>query len=172
MLDPQVRAVIDSLMPVRSERHLVNLSRGVLASNQCPVPRGTTVYMVRIPSTWCEQKRWNDILVTLPPDVWMSLAVGAPCVMHDRSEKPRPTRATWQGLSWIRFAVNTAWDLPVADEYSRSGMKVNRYWTEVFVGLPKSTRTMLKYWLNYYKGDGDSVSLTGCKTCEKGSANG
>lgn len=173
MLSPDVQAFLDTLLPLDKETHFLNYSRGLLANDgKCGIDRDLPVYALRIPSTWCEQKRWNDILVTLPPDLWLSMAYGQPAVVHDRSEKARATRAVWQGLSWVRYATNAAWDLPVAAEVSRSGMNVNSYWAEQFHALPKSTRNLLKYWLNFYRGDGSSVNLRGCDTCDKGSANG
>ncbi len=166
MLDKDVQALVAQGAPIRTPKELVNLSRGMLAD--CEIPYDFSPITVRIPSSWCEQKRWGDILNTLPPDLWLAMAVGAPCTMHDRSERQRPSRAMWQGLSWIRYAVNSAWDLPVADEFSRSGMKVNAYWAKQFAELPKPTRNLLRYYLNYYKGDGKSVLLASCHVCEKG----
>lgn len=172
MLSPDVQLVVDAsgLNPRPRVGHLTNLSRGLLS--RCLAHEGDVTCTVRIPSTWCEQKRWDDILVTLPPQMWILMSLSVPLIMHDVSEKPRPTRATWQGLSWIRYAVNSAWDLPVPAEYSRSGVNVSGYWAKVFNGLPRSTRTLLRYYLNFYRGDGSPVSLTGCPVCEKGSVNG
>lgn len=169
MLSPDVQARVDAFpLDSRPRRgHLTNLSRGLLS--HCLAEPGDATCTVRIPSTWCEQKKWNDILVTLPPQMWILMSLSVPLVMHDVSEKPRETRAVWQGLSWIRFAVNCAWDLPVGKEISRSRMNVNPYWAKVFHELPTSTRNLLRYYLNFYRGDGGSVNLKGCDVCGKGS---
>lgn len=103
-----------------------NLSRGVL----CGPPANAR--FMRLQSTWCEQKRWEDILWTTPPDLYYHLALGDTVIVHDQSEKPRLTRAQWQGLSWIRHVVSTTWYGAAEPEFSRSGMLVSGYWEEQY----------------------------------------
>jgi hypothetical protein len=90
-----------------------NLSRGTL----CGPPKDARY--CRIQSTWLEQKRWEDVLLAVPVDMYYHLAQGHKIIVHDQSEKPRLSRAQWQGLSWIRFATNIAWYEASPAEFSR-----------------------------------------------------
>jgi len=143
------------------ETQFVNLTRGLL----CPHIRGgdPTVRFVRIQSTHCEQKRWGDILTSLGAEFYTAAILG-PVVVHDRSEKPRPTRATWQGLSWIRYAVRrTWWDDTRTPEYARSGHMLNGYWDECYRALSKRERNAVRYYRRYAEsGDPAALSIRGC----------
>lgn len=147
-------------------KHYINLSNGWICGCDVPSPHGIT----RIQSTACEQKRWASILDTLGADLLYNLAQGNACVIHDRSEKERETRACWQGLSWIRYATHRAWNpgLPPPSEKSRGGMALNRYWERVYQDLPNSTKHLLKYYRKYYTGG--AVRLYSCYRTQVGLA--
>lgn len=128
--------------------HFRNLSRGFLCG--CSP---SSAHIVRIQSTACEQKRWGAILHEVGGDFLYNLAIGNTCVVHDRSERDRETRACWQGLSWIRYATHRAWrDTAPPPEFSRGGMVITPYWEEQFWGLPRSTRNLLKFYKQFDKG--------------------
>lgn len=142
--------------------HYANLSRGVL----CPVEADR---VIRLQSTWCEQKRWADVLWTTSPDLLYHLAIGDACVIHDQSEKPRQTRACWQGLSWIRYATGRAWYDAADPEFSRTGMNVTPYWQEQYRGLDDRVITYLKAFRKYagiFPGD---LSACNCPQLGEGS---
>lgn len=165
MLAPEIGQAWNSFTPQPAVRHYLNLSRGLLVNH---LPDGSSVNMIRIQSTWCEQKMWARIIDTLPPDFWISMAVGDCLVVHDVSERPRQTRAVWQGLSWIRYAVGRAWGLPEQPELSRSGMTVNKHWDHVYRNLPGSVKNVLKYYGNFFKGQRLPIALVACNTCARG----
>lgn len=124
--------------------HYANLSRGVL----CPcLPPGHGY--VRIQSTACEQKRWGQVALSLGPDVLVRLRRGVNVVIHDVSEKPRVTRAMWQGVPWIRYALRRAWGLPGGKVVSRSGMDVTSYADECWKNLPHTVRKELAYFKKF-----------------------
>jgi hypothetical protein len=133
----------------------VNLSRGLSCSVEQPR------YM-RIQSTWCEQKRWADVLWTLPADAYYHLAQGYRCIVHDQSEKPRQTRAQWQGLSLVRFVCGVAWYETAPAEHSRSGMHISPYWAEQYNGLPERLLTYVARFKEWAVGG--PVRLESC-TC-------
>jgi len=148
-----------------THRRYVNLTRGAL----CPHLRndswsGSADYRyVRIPSTWCEQKEWDRILTTLGADFLMDLAQGVQVSVHDFSERPRETRAMWQGLEWIRYALIRTWypsDESRVAWTSRSGMTVASYWNAQYLRLNRNTVGMLEYYGNFTTGDG--VNLRSC----------
>ena len=63
------------------------------------------VAFVRIQSTWCEQKRYGDIINALSDDLLMNLAIGNECYIFDASRRKRGSRALWQGVNFIRDAL-------------------------------------------------------------------
>ena len=131
--------------------HFRNLTNGLV----CDCPRWD-VYktrVVRIQSTACEQKRWDAVLREVGADLFYCIATGDSCIIHDKSEKNRETRACWQGISWIRYATHRAWrDTEPPPEFSRCGMVVSPYWEQEFRKLPRSTRQMLKYFKKFDRG--------------------
>lgn len=167
MLDPQVSATFADMVRLndRGTRHYGNLSRGLTAVQHLPF--GTYVAAVRIPSTWCEQHLWGRVLETLGAHFYFDLAMGREVLVHDRSEKRRETRAMWQGLSWIRYAVNRAWGLPNGLEFTRNGMFVGDYWEEEWRKLPKRTIALLRYYKDYVTDPNSSVRLYPCGECKE-----
>ncbi|MBF6332449.1 hypothetical protein [Nocardia transvalensis] len=85
--------------------HFANLTRGLL----CPHLVGYEVRYTRIQSTSCEQKRWHDVIFGAGPDLLMTMALGRLAIVHDQSERPRETRAMWQGLVFVRRACEHLW---------------------------------------------------------------
>lgn len=103
----------------------------------------------RIQSTWCEQKLWNQLLLTTPPDMYFHLANRESVIVHDKSEKDRLTRAQWQGLGMIRVACNLAWWGITGPQYSRSGMNVTEYFIDQWVELPPTTQRYIEWFGKY-----------------------
>ena len=64
---------------------------------------------VRIQSTWCEQKKWNDILLDLDYTLLINLCKGNVCYIIDYSNKKESTRALYQGVEWIKFILYKIW---------------------------------------------------------------
>jgi len=122
-------------------RHYANLTNGMF----CPCLRGEADAFCRIQSTHCEQKRWGDVIVGAGPDLLMRLAMGEKCVVHDVSERPRMTRALWQGVPWIRYACERSWGIGVSGVASRSGMNVTSYAEQCYAELSDPVRAHLAY---------------------------
>lgn len=140
--------------------HYANLTNGVICAP-------ANANLTRIPSTWCEQKRWSKVLYGAGADLLATLASGYTCVVHDQSEKQRATRAQWQGLSWLRYACSMAWQLGEPVEYSRNGMDVTGYWRGLWLGLPAADRSWLEYFGDIAQQHGTkSVELEAC-SCER-----
>lgn len=126
--------------------HYLNLSRGQLCAGHVPNP-----HFLRLQSTWCEQKRWADILWTLGPDFYINLARG-PVTVHDVSERPRTTRACWQGLVWVRFACERLWEGPEHPAIGRNGQDMTPYFTGELGRLDDRVRTFVRYFRSHYQG--------------------
>lgn len=118
--------------------HFANLTNGIICAPQ-------NYRFVRIPSTWCEQKRWDRVLYGAGPELLLLAAAGHEIVVHDQSERQRMTRAQWQGLSWLRFACAAAWGLNPQREFSRNGMDVSSYWEAQYARLGDTDRSWLEY---------------------------
>ena len=147
--------------------HYFNLSNGMECviepgyhSDEIEEPRFS-----RIQSTWCEQKRWNDLLLTLPPDMYVQLALGNTVTVHDKSEKDRITRACWQGLALVRVASNLAWFGVTTPEFSRNGMNVTAYFTSVWRDLPETTQRYVRWYRKWIEGDGRMITVDRLGPC-------
>lgn len=137
--------------------HTANLSRGVL----CPhlIDTQPDIFL-RIQSTACEQKRWDQVALSLGPHVLYLLSSGHTIIVHDFSEKPRTTRALWQGVPWIRYALEKAWGLTPSPVISRNGMDVTEYTEECWKSLSDSTKKELGYFSRFSP---KRVSIFGCQ---------
>jgi hypothetical protein len=138
--------------------HYANLTNGRACPHLGEVPDRR---VVRVQSTWCEQKRWGDVALTVGADLLFHLARGETCVVHDVSERDRESRACWQGLSWLRYACSVAWGLPEPAEYVRNGrVYVTHYWRGVWFDLDRKERTYLRRFREWHAGD--PVDLRSC----------
>jgi hypothetical protein len=139
--------------------HYANLSNGL----GCPHLEGHLVppRVVRVQSTWCEQQRWGDVLLTAGADLLYHLARGERCVVHDVSERDRETRACWQGLSWLRWALSRAWGVaPEPEVFKPSGMAAGRFWERTWLGLDDVPRTYAGRFRQWHRGG--PVDLRSC----------
>ena len=145
---------------IREIRHFRNLSKGLLCP--CSTPKYSAL---RIQSTACEQKRWPVILHEAGAELLFTLAQGNIAIVHDRSARSRETRACWQGLSWMRYALFRAWNdqaLVVPSEKSPRGHPLNPYWEAQYALLPRSTRHLLRHFKRYYGLPGQTIYLRSC----------
>lgn len=131
-------------------RHFINLTNGLQAIEEHGLdPRD--VRFIRIQSTWCEQKRWEDILMALSDDFLMQAALGHECVVYDYGAgKPVP-RAVWQGLEWVKFVLRRRWhDEPYMPE-GRAG-PLWTYFGGEYYRLADRTKTRLDYFRKFVDG--------------------
>lgn len=127
--------------------HYQNLTRGKLCHHfKEGRIQPVDVRTLRVQSTHCEQKQWGRILETVGADLLYALTQGTFCIVHDVSEKDRETRACWQGLSWIRYACQRAWEVEPKQEFSRGGVILNPYWEEQWKGLDRKVRHAVIYY--------------------------
>lgn len=85
----------------------INLSSGVawLATDDGPKDWS----FVRIQSTACEQKRWGFIIEDLSYEFLIHAAMGNVCRIWDTSARKKVSRAIYQGLPWVKYAVERVW---------------------------------------------------------------
>lgn len=134
--------------------HFLNLTNGILCAGHAPAPR-----MMRLQSTWCEQKRWSDIILGVPDDLLYHLAVGTSLCVHDRSERPRVTRALWQGVPFVVMSCWASWHGRFGVVRSRSGMDVSAYAGLCYRGLSRTAKSRLRYYERHHEGKEPNVRL-------------
>ena len=75
--------------------HFINLSNGIKAITDYNL---SDYRFIRLQSTTCEQKRWEEILLTISDDFLISLALGYHCIVYDYGANKNVPRDVWQGL--------------------------------------------------------------------------
>lgn len=135
-----------------------NLSRGLLCQHH---QDHTNPHYTRIQSTQLEQKLFSEVLETAGPDLLFHLATGSQILVHDVSEKPRRTRALWQGLPFIRYACERIWGLNTPGCHyreatvprMRNGHNVTAYFEEILrTEIPGSVVRSIRYFQQYWNG--------------------
>jgi len=121
--------------------YFINLTNGLV---YYPDVRDSEHAFIRIQSTACEQKRWEFILNDLDGNLLVNLALGNRCIICD-SGKRGVTRAQWQGVEWIRYALNRAWYNRQTEVNARRH-NVTKYFSDVYASLDKKTIRRLKYY--------------------------
>lgn len=101
---------------------------------------------IRIQSTSCEQKRWDFILQELDYSFLLDLALGNNVTVVDYGANKEVSRACYQGLEWVKFALNKCWFGKETKAFVR-GTDATNYFKECYAKLDR--RTLKK--LNYFK---------------------
>jgi hypothetical protein len=129
-------------------RTYLNLSNGLFAVANPHVQVSSFAGVIRLQSTWCEQKRWAEILDAFSDDILFHLAIGNRCVVIDYGANKEVSRAIWQGLELIKFVISRVW---VSEDYKPQGRAASAYsyFSEVYTNLPASTITRLKYFRKF-----------------------
>jgi hypothetical protein len=122
-------------------RNWINLTNGLQAIRDY----GLTEYNVmRLQSTHCEQKRWADVLASVPDEFLFRLAMGDECRVYDYGARKAVPRAVWQGLEWVRYAVTRRWTGEVVVLTGRA-RTMGRYFAEQYAGLTDREKSRLDY---------------------------
>ncbi len=106
---------------------------------------------IRLQSTACEQKRWEEILLTISDDFLMVAALGNNCIVYDYSSKRQIPRAIWQGLEWIKYVLMRRW---YGQTYMPQGRaaKCAKYFDEQYGKISKRVKTRLDYFGKFTNG--------------------
>lgn len=127
--------------------HYLNLSNGIQALDDYALAPEAVRYL-RIPSTWCEQKLWADVLGCASDDLLMNLALGRKCRVYDYgANKPAP-RALWQGLEWIRYVLHRRW---LGEEVTAVGRAsgARGYFAGEYARLGRRDKARIDYYARY-----------------------
>ena len=125
--------------------HYINLTNGIEAIKEHNL---INYRFIRIQSTHCEQKRWDDILNNISDDFLMNVALGNECIVYDYGANKKISRAVWQGLEWIKFCLYKIW---YDSNYKLEGRsnKSDNYFHEQFINLDKKTLKRIKYYRKF-----------------------
>lgn len=121
--------------------HWINLTNGLQAIRDYGL---TDWRALRLQSTWCEQKRWEDVLAAVPDEMLLRLALGEECRVYDYGARKPASRACWQGLEWVRYALTRRWTGEVLQPAGRAS-SMGPYLDEQYRQLGERTRRRLDY---------------------------
>jgi hypothetical protein len=108
-------------------------------------PRGPTDFRaVRIQSTACEQKRWSFVIEDLDHEFLIRAARGDLCRLWDASSRKLVSRAVYQGLPWIRYAMERRW-LDATSPVLVRGHNVETYFDRCYRQLSRRAVGKLDY---------------------------
>jgi hypothetical protein len=130
-------------------KHYVNLSQGLRAILQYDLK---DYRYIRIQSTWCEQKRWADVLMVLSDDFLMNVALGHECIVYDYGARKKVPRSVWQGLEWIKFVLYKIWYNKVYEVKGRLNKSTQQYFDEQYNLLSKKVKNKIKYYKKFTVG--------------------
>jgi len=123
----------------------INLSTGI--EFLPTIPPDQNIHFIRIQSTWCEQKRWNDIIADLDYTFLMYLVLGYKCMVYDCSRR-RISRALWQGIPWVKYVLERIW----FNRNPKAKVKnwdVTNYFDNQFRTLTERTKNKIKYFRKF-----------------------
>ena len=145
---------------IRSDRSIfVNMTNG-LEWVSLLRPDG----LIRIQSTHLEQKLWSQVIEDLDYTFLIPLVAGCECVVLDASHrKDGVSRAIYQGLPWIKYAVEVRCKGLNPQDVRVKGNNVAPYFKQQISRLSDRAKAKLsyakKFTANIY--DQDPVRLSG-----------
>jgi len=147
---------------MKSTLHFINLTNGIQAIKEYRLI-GKDYRFIRLQSTACEQRRWDDIIKGISDDLLLNLALGNKCIIYDYGAGKQVPRSIWQGVEWIKFALNKRW---FHSEYKPQGRMSNsgQYFNEVYRGLSARARSKLRYYKKYLNTSTIDLEVVGSST--------
>ena len=120
----------------------------------------------RIQSTHCEQKLWSQMILEIENDMLMNLAIGNTCMVVDAGKRGR-TRALWQGLEFLKYALHRCW---LDCEYQSNGRASTSqgYFSQCYSVLSQPAKSKLKYYRKFLLTDTIRLYPTSKKTVNDG----
>ena len=140
--------------------NFLNLTNGIQALEDYGPNVLRPYSFLRLQSTWCEQKRWADVLAALPDDFLVRAALGEEILVYDYGAHADVPRAVWQGLEWVKYALCRRW---YEREYIPEGRAgpMRRYFAVQYEELDIRILTRLAYFGKFSTGVLDIRARTG-----------
>jgi hypothetical protein len=124
----------------------INLTNGIQAIEDYNLKN---LHFIRIQSTWCEQKEWERIILTISDDFLMYAALNVPCVVYDYGANKNIPRAIWQGLEWIKFVLTRVWYNTDYHIKSRGSKSMENYFNVELKRLSAIAYNRIAYYRKY-----------------------
>lgn len=112
----------------------LNLTNGLEAIEKVPVKGTDLFHLVRIQSTWCEQKRWKEIILDLDYTFLMACRILKNVTVIDFSARKPVPRALYQGLAWIEYVLNRYW-YDIKGQAMVKGTNCEEYFEKIYQQL-------------------------------------
>ena len=138
--------------------HWINLTNGLQAIRDYGL---TDWRALRLQSTWCEQKRWEDVLASVPDEMLLRLALGQECRVYDYGARKFQSRACWQGLEWVRYALTRRWTGELLQPVGRAATMAG-YLDQQYLRLGDRCRRRLDYFATAAGSPGRPVLTAVC----------
>lgn len=130
-------------------KHFINLTNGIEAIREYSLKEYS---FIRIQSSKCERKKWDDIIQELDSNFLLNLALGNKCIVYDFSAKKIVSRAIFQGIEFIKYALYKNWfneNIVV----SVRGNNCFEYFNNSYKNLSKNNKNKLKYYKKFLNCD-------------------
>ena len=144
---------------VNNTKIYLNLTNGIEFVNNFP-----NASFVRIQSSHCEVKAYNEMLKQLDSDFLMNLAVGTNCIVIDASNTNRVSKSLRLGLSVIYYIIYRIW----FDKFVRIYTLDDIHLDNIFKLLDKSCYKKIRYFKKFCLGNSINLSYINFKTTRDG----
>lgn len=141
-------------------KNFLNLTNGIEWISKL---KDKSYSFIRIQSTWCEQKRWNEIIQDIDNNFLMSLAIGEAIIIYDCSSQKKVSRALFQGVEWIKFVCWVYWFNYIPNAIVK-GFNVTDYFTEQLNLLSIPSKNKIKYFRKFVLVNNFNISIKCMKT--------
>ncbi len=120
----------------------LNLTNGLMAVEEYELKN---YRVMRLCSSYCEQKLWQDILWAVPDDFYFNIVLDNTVVIYDYGANKPVSRALWQGLEWVKYAMTM---LLMEEEYQPIGRasQMKEYFAEALANLDRKTKKRIRYY--------------------------
>lgn len=146
-------------------KNFLNLSNGIEALEAQAL---FDYSFIRIQSTLCEQKRWDQIIADLDYNFLLNLAIGNHCYVWDYSQNRKDSRALWQGIPFVLFVLNKIWLDKEIQSKVRNECNVTDYFREQYQKLNKKTINKIKYFKKFLNTEKIYLTTMGFQTKNDG----
>lgn len=137
--------------------HFINLTNGIQAIKDFDLK---DYRFIRLQSTACEQKRWENIILSISDEFLLSASLGSECIVYDYGANKEKPRAIWQGLEWIKFCLYKRWFNIDYNPVGRCSSS-KRYFEEQYFNLSNRVKSRLDYFKSFIEDQLSISSVTG-----------
>ena len=127
------------------KKYYLNLTNGIEALNHYKLDNYS---FIRIQSTYCEQKLWDNLLQDLDYNFLMDLALGNKVIIYDYSPYKNIPRAMYQGVPFIEYVLYRRW-LDIHIESYVKKLNCTSYFDEIYNNLNNKTKKKLDYFKKF-----------------------